>query len=151
VDFQGRVKAERVTGPMGAFVQGTPPPAQRSSYDSGSGYSDDYDSRPQRNHRGGGGGGGGRGGGGYQQRSPRREYQPASTDYSYNENTFDTFGSSERIEMEEDVKYGGRGAPGDVEFHELDIPENDPDDNAEAEKESSSGKDASEASAAIKY
>jgi hypothetical protein len=143
VDFQGRVKAERVTGPMGAFVQGTPPPAPRS-YDSGSGgYSDGgYDNRPQRNYRGEGGGRGGGGGrwggdGGYQQRSPRRgEYQPPSSD-----NNFDTFDPLEEGEVK---LRSGEG------LHELDLPENDPDDNAEAEKESA-GKDAGEPSASMKH
>lgn len=53
-DDRGKVKAERVTGPTGAFVQGAP--RQQSQYSN--------EGRSGRFGGGGGGGGGGYGGGG---------------------------------------------------------------------------------------
>lgn len=61
----GRIRADKVTGPLGAFVQGSPKPAGGfggSGYSGGGGFSGG--GRGGDDRYGGGGGGGGYGGGG---------------------------------------------------------------------------------------
>jgi hypothetical protein len=117
VDDRGRVRADRVTGPMGSFVQGVP--RYRPSEQGGSG--------------GGGGGGGGRRDrertGGY-----RQDFDPVGEDMSW-DRPWELPGENESFSA-------GHGAPPTADFHELDLPEDELDDNAAAEAEGASKKEA---------
>jgi hypothetical protein len=112
-DQRGRGRAERVTGPMGSFVQGAPR----------------QQTHPSNERRGS-----------FQEFGQRDRYE------FRDESERGQLWADERALSGSDHSFeAGHGAPPNVDFHELDLPEDEIDDNSAAEAESTKrgGADAS--------